>query len=217
MKKSLTRFLATWRGLLLIAIYGLVSASSSLAQASDTILYSFQGGSDGSSPEVGLVRASDGNFYGTTALGGSHSGGTIYEITPSGSVTPMYSFGNSDHQVGSLVQDVNDTPGFLYGVTYNSGTIYKIQLPTYANNSLCRCGPTWAQVPTQVCSREMMGIFMELTEWVLIVSTRTQMSERLLAVELVEPRGQRWLRMPKIISMELRLQVETTALDQFLN
>ena len=37
-----------------------------------TNLYSFTGGIDGATPYAGLVRGSDGNFYGTTTSGGTH-------------------------------------------------------------------------------------------------------------------------------------------------
>ena len=52
-----------------------------------TTLYSFcaQNGTectDGYYPNAGLVRATDGNFYGTTALGGANGGGTVFKVTP---------------------------------------------------------------------------------------------------------------------------------------
>ena len=37
-----------------------------------TSLYSFTGGNDGADPHAGLVQGSDGNFYGTTAYGGTN-------------------------------------------------------------------------------------------------------------------------------------------------
>lgn len=40
--------------------------------------------SDGSNPRGGLVRASDGNFYGLTSSGGTHKVGTIFRISPTG-------------------------------------------------------------------------------------------------------------------------------------
>jgi uncharacterized repeat protein (TIGR03803 family) len=47
---------------------------------------------DGAVPEAGLVQAADGNFYGTTEYGGAHSSGTVFRITPSGTLTTLYSF-----------------------------------------------------------------------------------------------------------------------------
>ena len=60
-----------------------------------TTLYTFCSQSecpDGTGPEAGLIQASDGNFYGTTAGGGTHDRGTIFRITPSGTLTTLYNF-----------------------------------------------------------------------------------------------------------------------------
>jgi uncharacterized repeat protein (TIGR03803 family) len=44
-------------------------------------------------PEAGLVQATDGNFYGTTVRGGANGNlGTVFKITPSGTLTTLYSF-----------------------------------------------------------------------------------------------------------------------------
>jgi hypothetical protein len=45
----------------------------------ETVLYSFAGGSDGKSPLGGVIRGTDGNFYGTTELGGANNDGTIFK------------------------------------------------------------------------------------------------------------------------------------------
>jgi uncharacterized repeat protein (TIGR03803 family) len=93
-----------------------------------TMLYSFcsQGAScpDGLSPHAGLVEAADGDFYGTTFEGGAHSGGTVFRITPSGTLSTIYSFcslsrcmdgGNPE---AGLIQAAN---GAFYGTAMNSG------------------------------------------------------------------------------------------------
>lgn len=46
-----------------------------------TLLYTFTGGDDGSSPGFGLLQANDGNLYGTTAAGGADGFGTLYKLT----------------------------------------------------------------------------------------------------------------------------------------
>jgi uncharacterized repeat protein (TIGR03803 family) len=48
-----------------------------------TTLFSFYF-TDGETPFGGLVQATDGNLYGTTAAGGANSVGTVFKITPSG-------------------------------------------------------------------------------------------------------------------------------------
>jgi uncharacterized repeat protein (TIGR03803 family) len=92
-----------------------------------TTLYSFcsqAGCTDGEDPEAGLVQAANGDLYGTTSAGGAHSGGAVFKITPSGTLTTLYSFcsrsGCTDGAVpeGGLVQATN---GDLYGTTYAGG------------------------------------------------------------------------------------------------
>src|SRR5208283_2780235 len=60
-----------------------------------TTLYSFCSQSkcaDGESPGAGLVQATNGDLYGTTYSGGAFGGGTVFKITPSGTLTTLYSF-----------------------------------------------------------------------------------------------------------------------------
>jgi uncharacterized repeat protein (TIGR03803 family) len=101
-----------------------------------TTLYSFcsqSGCPDGSDPEAGLVQAANGDFYGTTRVGGTNSGGTVFRITPGGTLTTLYSFcSQSACTDGSSPQSalVQATNGDLYGTTgYGGngyGTIFKI-------------------------------------------------------------------------------------------
>jgi uncharacterized repeat protein (TIGR03803 family) len=88
-----------------------------------TTLYSFGSSSgcpDGCYPYAPLVLASNGKFYGTATVGGGSGGdGTIFEITPSGTLTKMYSFGATDGQpYQGLIQG---TDGAFYG-TATDGT-----------------------------------------------------------------------------------------------
>lgn len=87
-----------------------------------TNLYSFTGGNDGDSPVPGLVQAADGNFYGTTYVGGVNGFGTVFEITPAGVLTTRYAFdGATDggNPWGGLFQAAD---GNLYGTTQDGGT-----------------------------------------------------------------------------------------------
>jgi uncharacterized repeat protein (TIGR03803 family) len=88
---------------------------------------------DGYGPYSGLVLATDGNFYGTTLDGGSYDDGTVYKITPSGTLTTLLSFcslANCTDGSGpvSLMQaDGGDLYGTtVLGGTSNDGTIFKI-------------------------------------------------------------------------------------------
>jgi uncharacterized repeat protein (TIGR03803 family) len=89
-----------------------------------TTLYSFTGGSDGASPEAGLIQGRDGNFYGTTDSDGNSSG-TVFKITPSGKLTSLHSF-TAGVDPNGLAQGRD---GNFYGTTAgvgDSGTVFKI-------------------------------------------------------------------------------------------
>ena len=57
-------------------------------------MYSFTGNLDGAQPKAALVQGVDGNFYGTTSFGGLLPGGagagTVFNITPQGTLTALY-------------------------------------------------------------------------------------------------------------------------------
>jgi len=92
-----------------------------------TTIYTFcslSGCADGSNPEGGLVLATSGNFYGTTFGGGANNNaGTVFKLTPHGTLTTLYSFcSQSGCTDGSgpwgLVQG---TDGNFYGTTAFGG------------------------------------------------------------------------------------------------
>ena len=105
----------------------LVGSSSSV----ESVLYGFTGGADGATPLAGLVQGSDGNFYGTTYAGGDSNHGTIFKITPTGTLTTLHSFIGTDGASpdANLVQGGD---GNFYGTTGNggitssNGTVFKI-------------------------------------------------------------------------------------------
>jgi uncharacterized repeat protein (TIGR03803 family) len=87
-----------------------------------TVLHSFTGvGTDGVAPRGGLIQGTDGNFYGTTSLGGFWTGGTVFRMTPAGTVTTLYSFtgGNDGSTPYATLVQAND--GNFYGTTITDG------------------------------------------------------------------------------------------------
>jgi uncharacterized repeat protein (TIGR03803 family) len=88
---------------------------------------------DGIIPE-GLMQANDGNFYGTAGAAGANAGGTVFQITPDGVFTTLYSFctqTNCTDGESPQVAPTQGSDGNLYGTTvaggtFNSGTIFKI-------------------------------------------------------------------------------------------
>jgi uncharacterized repeat protein (TIGR03803 family) len=89
---------------------------------------------DGSQPIGGPIVASDFNIYGTTATGGAHNAGSVYQFTPWHQLTTLYSFcsktncADGETPESALVQGTN---GQFYGTTSfggtsNEGTAYQL-------------------------------------------------------------------------------------------
>jgi uncharacterized repeat protein (TIGR03803 family) len=104
-----------------------------------TTLHSFctqSGCPDGQFPQTGLVQATNGSLYGTTVSGGAYGDGTIFKITPRGTLTTVYNVcsqngcPDGNYLIAGLIQA---TDGNLYGImdvggANGSGTIFKITL-----------------------------------------------------------------------------------------
>ena len=109
-------------------------------------------GTNGSRPEGGVMQATNGDFYGTTVLGGVGNVGTVFKITRGGTLTTLDSFNDGGvvycpggcRPNGQLIQATN---GDFYGTTiaggaYGYGTVYRITpggtlttLSTFANGN----------------------------------------------------------------------------------
>ena len=86
---------------------------------------------DGGIPFAALVQATDGNFYGTTFEGGASGEGTVFKVTPSGTLTTLHSFCSPPHCADGGYPEagvVQATDGNFYGTTFNygNGTVFKI-------------------------------------------------------------------------------------------
>ena len=86
------------------------------------IIYGFQGGTDGLSPNAGLLQQ-DGILYGTTLSGGTADAGTVFKIdVTTGAETVIYSFqygSDGANPASSLIA----LHGLLYGTTTGGGTL----------------------------------------------------------------------------------------------
>jgi uncharacterized repeat protein (TIGR03803 family) len=96
-------------------------------------IYSFTGGNDGTNPPAGVTLDAQGNLFGTTSFGGANMVGVVYELSPSGSgwtQKVLYNFqGQNDGQypVGGVVHRA----GKIYGGTFSGGvngggTVYEL-------------------------------------------------------------------------------------------
>lgn len=101
----------------------------------ESVLYTFQGGADGSGPEAGLLIDKAGNLYGVTGFGGVISGcpdndgcGTVFQLKPSGNgvwtKTTLYSFAGGADGEGPNGPLIFDQMGNLYGVTIYGGGVF---------------------------------------------------------------------------------------------
>ena len=115
-------------------------------------LYSFPTSTVNSSrptaaPEDAMIQGTDGNFYGVTPFGGPYANGTVFQLTPSGALTTLYSFSTQDsvgNNTGGAIPHaslVEGKDGALYGSTLNGGinggvgndgfgTLYKLTVPS---------------------------------------------------------------------------------------
>jgi hypothetical protein len=87
------------------------------------VLYTFPGtdeNPDGGNP-ANLMLGTNGNFYGTCVNNGFQDWGAIYQMTTSGTITPLYSFTNGSSHDGAtpycgLTQGTN---GLFYGMVHS--------------------------------------------------------------------------------------------------
>src|ERR1700722_11186652 len=106
-----------------------------IASSAESVLHSFAG-THGDNPSAGVIQGSDGNFYGTTQIGGANHGGTVFKLTPSGRLTTLYSFcskggaacTDGDFPYAGVIQG---SDGNFYGATTggganDGGTVFKL-------------------------------------------------------------------------------------------
>src|SRR5437867_2438305 len=131
-RSKLDRLSTLFTALVFASTGMLLSADVVRAQAL-FVLHSFLP-SNPANPKAPLIRASDGNFYGTTKAGGASNHGTAFKMTPAGTVTILHVFtGGADggDPVAPLAQA---TDGNFYGTTVvgggpsGSGTVFKIAI-----------------------------------------------------------------------------------------
>jgi uncharacterized repeat protein (TIGR03803 family) len=84
-------------------------------------VYTFQcvgSATDGCGSTSGLTLGADGNFYGTTVTGGSFGFGTVFRITPTGTLTTLHSFNATDGEFPNT-PPVLGRSGSYYGTTFD--------------------------------------------------------------------------------------------------
>jgi uncharacterized repeat protein (TIGR03803 family) len=116
-----------------------IACKSAICPWSETVLYRFQEGSDGTTPEYGdLTFDQTGNLYGTTVAGGLRTCegdcGVVFKLTRSGSSwteSVVYSFTGGNDGGTPFSGVIFDSAGDLYGSAYyggaqSAGTVYEL-------------------------------------------------------------------------------------------
>jgi uncharacterized repeat protein (TIGR03803 family) len=101
----------------------------------ETVLYTFEAGTDGAGPAADLFRDRAGNLYSTTHGGGDVNGcffelgvpwtgcGVVFKVDTDGKETTLYAFTGSNDGGGPSSGVVQDQAGNLYGTTVFGGDI----------------------------------------------------------------------------------------------
>jgi uncharacterized repeat protein (TIGR03803 family) len=91
-----------------------------------SVLYTFQGGTDGSAPWAGLVRDAKGNLYGTTYYGGESDQGVVFKVDAKGNESVLLSLtGNTT--AGLALTPAGDAYGStIFGGAYSQGSVFRI-------------------------------------------------------------------------------------------
>jgi uncharacterized repeat protein (TIGR03803 family) len=104
----------------------------------ETVLYSFQGITDGANPQGSLLIDATGNLYGTTSAGGTMNAtfcpsgcGTVFKLDASGNETIIHSSEGFPDGTTPVTGMILGSDGNFYGTTVdggtsNTGTIFKI-------------------------------------------------------------------------------------------
>jgi uncharacterized protein (TIGR03437 family) len=100
-------------------LYGTTSNTVFEVTAGGTFTTIVSGFPDGTDFQ-GLIQGSDGKFYGTSRTGGGHGEGSVFSLTPGGTLTTLHSFNITDGSfpICSLVQAAD---GNFYGTTSLGG------------------------------------------------------------------------------------------------
>ena len=122
-----------------VGVFAVLQAGVAAA-SSESVLYSFKGGTDGAMPFAGLLADTEGHLYGTLTQGGSANSGAVFELTPPTKANRpwtkklLHSFkggpkDGADPQGGLIA----DSLGNLYGTTVEGGsgfgTVYELIKP----------------------------------------------------------------------------------------
>jgi uncharacterized repeat protein (TIGR03803 family) len=131
----------------------------------ESVLYTFSGGPDGSTPMAGLILDDEGNMYGTTFAGGAGpctlpergrstapaSCGVVFKLDTTGTESVLHSFTGEPDGASPAGDLVRDSAGNLYGTTVAGGILCIViapPLPGQGPSSKFYCGTVFKLGPT---------------------------------------------------------------------
>jgi uncharacterized repeat protein (TIGR03803 family) len=120
-------------------VFALMPPAAGKTRWTERVLHSFDG-ADGEDPQSALRMDGAGNLFGATSGGGSHAGGTVFQLVrPALGETRwshrlLHSFGKDHDGSLPLAGLIIDTRGVLYGTTLNggdsnAGTVFELSPP----------------------------------------------------------------------------------------
>jgi uncharacterized repeat protein (TIGR03803 family) len=126
-------------------VFQLAPPATQGAPWTETVLYSFAGGSDGRNPVAGLIMDSEGNLYGTTMNGGSFGFGIVFELSPPATQggpwteSVLHTFGKADDGANPVADLTFGLRGAIFGTTggnqADAGTVFKMKAPVKQGGS----------------------------------------------------------------------------------
>ena len=112
--------------------YGCGTIFKLAPDGTETVLYAFQGGSDGGEPYGGVTADASGNLYGTTIAGGDGGLGVVFELLSGGPLKLLHIFQGTSDGAWPEAGIALDSSGSVYGTAYAEGpdgwgTVFRIR------------------------------------------------------------------------------------------
>jgi uncharacterized repeat protein (TIGR03803 family) len=108
-----------WTGKLPVLVFALAAFLLATGSARAWGLTEVFGFADTYSAQV--IHSADGNFYGVTDSSGVFRRGSLFRLTPDGTMTTLFSFGVLSNGLNPNLQLLQANDGFLYGTTFQGG------------------------------------------------------------------------------------------------
>jgi uncharacterized repeat protein (TIGR03803 family) len=160
---------------------------------------------DGANPDAALIQATDGNFYGTTSVGGAFMGGTVFMINAASKTTTLYGFGAASSGGEPYAPLIKARNGSFYGTTFagpgtDYGTVFRLEvfvktLPSFGGvGCAVRIVGTNLTGATSVTFNGTPAIFEVVSPFEIV--TRVPPGASSGEVEVITPSGMLWSNVP---------------------